>query len=52
MSMSSSMRRYMAVLVAILIDGAGLKPKQEPRPVVKAMMLPPLATWPVAEAGS
>jgi hypothetical protein len=29
-----------------------LKPKQEPRPVVKQMTLPPDATWPVAEQGS
>jgi hypothetical protein len=42
----------MGVLVAILIEGVGLKPKQEPRPVVNAITLPPEATWPVAEAGS
>ena len=50
--MSSSMRRYISVLVASLIEGAGLKPKHEPRPVVKQIRLPPEATWPVAEAGS
>ena len=33
-------------------DKVGLKPKQEPRPVVKVMSWQPEATWPVAEAGS
>ncbi len=41
MSMSSAMRWYMSVLVASLIDGAGLKPKAEPRPVVKQTRLAP-----------
>jgi len=35
-----------------LIDGEGLKPKAEPRPVVKQMMLQPEATWPVTPTGS
>src|SRR3546814_7557707 len=39
MSMSSAMRLYMAVLVASLMDGEGLKPNTEPRPVVKQTML-------------
>ena len=52
MSMSSSMRSYMGVLVASLSDGAGLQPYTEPRPVVKQIMLAPPATWPVAETGS
>ena len=51
-SMSSSMRRYMTVLVASFSDGTGLWPNTEPRPVVKQMTLAPLATWPVIEHGS
>ena len=42
----------MVELLATLIDGVGRQPKQEPRPVVKTMMLAPPATWPVAETGS
>ena len=50
--MSSAMRLYMGVLVASFRLGAGLQPKQEPRPVVKQIMLAPPATWPVTETGS
>jgi hypothetical protein len=50
--MSSIIRRYMGVLVAILIDGAGLQPKQLPRPVVNAITFAPPATRPVTLAGS
>lgn len=52
MSMSSCMRLNMRVLVASLIDGAGLEPKQDPRPVVNATRLAPLAICPVAPMGS
>ncbi|MNN90857.1 hypothetical protein D3C81_2088800 [compost metagenome] len=52
MSMSSLMRWYMGELLASLKVGAGTEPKQEPRPVVKAIRLAPPATWPVAETGS
>src|SRR5262249_26323909 len=52
MSMSSSMCRYMRLLVASLMDGTGLQPKTEPRPVVKQMTLQPPATRPVIETGS
>src|SRR6201996_9165593 len=34
------------------MDGDGLQPKAEPRPVVKAISVAPEATWPVAEQGS
>src|SRR6516164_2121072 len=34
------------------MDGDGLHPKAEPRPVVKAIRVAPEATWPVAEHGS
>ena len=51
-SMSSDMRLKRVVLEAILREGVGLQPKTEPLPVVKQMMLAPLATWPVAETGS
>src|SRR3546814_10177740 len=51
MSMSSAMRLYMAVLVASLMDGEGLKPNTEPRPVVKQTRLAPEATCPVTEQG-
>src|SRR5262249_1626793 len=51
-SMSSSMRSYIGVLVAILSDGDGLHPYTEPRPVVKQIMFAPPATCPVAETGS
>ena len=46
------MRRYISVLVASLIEGVGLQPNAEPRPVVKHMTLQPPATWPVAPTGS
>src|SRR5262249_15961106 len=52
MSMSSSMCRYIRLLVASLMDGTGLQPKTEPRPVVKQMTLQPPATRPVIETGS
>ena len=51
-SMSSLMRSNIGVFVAILIDGAGLNPKTDPRPVVNSTRLQPLATSPVTEAGS
>src|SRR3954471_24831558 len=51
-SMSSSMRLYIAVLVASLIEGAGLQPNTLPRPVVKQTRLAPPATCPVAATGS
>ena len=35
-----------------MIDGDGLQPNAEPRPVVKAIIVAPEATWPVAEQGS
>ena len=38
--------------MAILIDGDGLKPNAEPRPVVNTTTLQPPATWPVTETGS
>ena len=37
---------------SILMLGEGLKPKQEPRPVVKQITLAPAATCPVTETGS
>src|SRR6185503_3981899 len=49
MSMSSSIRWYMGVFVASLIEGDGLHPYTEPGPVVKQTRLAPPATWPVAE---
>src|SRR5438034_193118 len=52
MSMSSSMWRYTREFVASLMDGTGLQPKTDPRPVVKQMMLHPPATRPVIETGS
>src|SRR5574342_439046 len=52
MSMSSSMWRYMRLLVASLIEGTGLQPNTEPRPVVKQMTLQPPATRPVIDTGS
>src|SRR4030095_1938711 len=42
----------MSVLDDSLIDGDGLQPNAEPRPVVKAIMFAPEATCPVAEQGS
>src|SRR6188768_1151799 len=51
-SMSSSMRWNIGVLVASLIDGAGLQPNTLPRPVVKQTRLAPPATCPVAATGS
>src|SRR5687768_5834926 len=52
MSMSSSMWRYMSEFVASLMDGTGLQPNTDPRPVVKQMMLQPPATRPVMDTGS
>src|SRR5215510_10839059 len=52
MSMSSAMWRYISEFVASLIDGTGLQPNTEPRPVVKQMMLQPPATSPVIDTGS
>ena len=52
MSMSSSSLLNIGVLVASLMDGAGLEPNIEPRPVVKAIRLAPPAIWPVADTGS
>ena len=43
---------YICELVAILMQGAGLKPETEPRPVVKQTTLQPPATSPVIEHGS
>src|SRR4030095_6310468 len=51
MSMSSDMWRYIRLLVASLIDGTGLQPNTEPRPVVKQIMLQPPATRPVIDTG-
>src|SRR2546428_314666 len=46
MSMSSAMWRYISELVASFIDGTGLHPNTDPRPVVKQMMLqPPAANY-------
>ena len=42
-SISSCRRLYISVLVAILIQGAGFEPNADPRPVVKATRLQPLA---------
>src|SRR5437773_2431048 len=39
-------------LVASLMDGTGLHPNTEPRPVVKQMRLHPPATSPVIDTGS
>jgi hypothetical protein len=44
MSMSSAIRRYMAVLVASLIEGVGAHPNTDPRPVVKQTTVAPPAT--------
>ena len=52
MSMSSSSRVNMGVLLASLMVGAGLLPNIEPRPVVKQMSCAPLAIWPVEATGS
>src|SRR5215470_5986425 len=52
MSMSSCMWRYMSEFVASLMDGTGLQPNTEPRPVVKQMRLQPPATRPVIDTGS
>src|SRR5260370_31705676 len=51
-SMSSSIRLYIAVLVASLLEGAALQPNTLPRPVVKQTRLAPPATCPVAATGS
>src|ERR1051325_5130717 len=50
--MSSSMWRDISELVASLIEGTGLQPNTEPRPVVKQMTLQPPATSPVIDTGS
>src|SRR4026209_2310920 len=50
-SMSSHRCRYIKLLVASLIDGTGLQPNTEPRPVVKQIMLQPPATRPVIDTG-
>jgi hypothetical protein len=47
MSMSSIILTLTSELVASLIEGAGLAPKAEPRPVAKQMRFAPPATWPV-----
>ncbi len=52
MSMSSTMRVYIFVFVASLIEGAGFAPKHEPRPVVNSTRFAPLAICPVAPIGS
>ncbi len=52
MSMSSSWHCHKAVLLASLSEGVGMKPKAEPRPVVKQIRFAPLATWPVTAHGS
>ncbi len=46
------MRSNIGVLVASLMDGAGLQPNTLPRPVVKHTRLAPPATCPVAATGS
>src|SRR6202046_1400878 len=51
-SISSSIRLYIAELVASLIEGAGLQPNTLPRPVVKQTRLAPPAPCPVAATGS
>src|SRR5262249_13088552 len=51
-SMSSVMCRYSGVFVATLIDGTGLQPKTEPRPVVNTSTFAPPATIPVMLTGS
>jgi hypothetical protein len=50
--MSSDMRRYVSVLVLTLIDGVGLHPSTDPRPVVNTTTVEPPATMPVTETGS
>ena len=52
MSMSSSMLPVHGVFVASLMEGAGLQPNTEPRPVVNTTMFAPPATRPVTETGS
>src|SRR4051812_12425079 len=47
MSMSSIILASTSAFVASLIEGAGLAPKAEPRPVVKQMRFAPPATSPV-----
>src|SRR2546421_12279694 len=51
-SISSVMCSYMVLFVAILMLGAGLKPKHDPRPVVNRTILQPPATCPVTDTGS
>ena len=48
----SSMRRYVLVLVAILITGTDGKPIALPRPVVNTIRLQPPAASPVRDTGS
>src|SRR5690242_10262824 len=52
MSISSRIRRKISLLDDSFIDGEGLQPKAEPRPVVNAISVAPEATCPVAEQGS
>ena len=40
------------MFVATLIDGTGVQPNAEPRPVVKQTTFAPPATMPVTETGS
>ena len=51
-SISSSRRSNIGVLVANFMDGLGFAPKHDPRPVVNAIILAPPAICPVAETGS
>ncbi len=52
MSMSSIIWSYVGEFVATLMDGAGLQPKTEPRPVVNTQTFAPPATMPVMLTGS
>src|SRR2546428_4102329 len=52
MSMSSSMWRYTREVVASLMDGTGLQPETDPRPVGEPMMLHPPAPGPGVETGA
>src|SRR4029079_13891028 len=51
-SMSSFIFSKIAVLDESFMDGEGLQPNADPRPVVNAIMVGPDATWPVALQGS
>ena len=51
-SISSDILSYNPKLDAILIHGDGFDPKADPLPVVNAIILQPLAIWPVTDAGS